>query len=102
MDVLSQENYETLCNKRRQGSLTVPLEESPHKRVNADKLQLDVVTIEGDPLPIRELLDDNAVLLQCRGPTRRLAKAGKEHTSAMQEAQLTYKYTHLTTRSVTV
>lgn len=49
------------------GKPTVPLQEGPHERINPDELQLNVISVEGDPLAVRKLFDHNAVLLR---PTR--------------------------------
>lgn len=40
------------------------LQERPHKRIDADELQLNVITVKGDPSAIRELLDHNAIFLR--------------------------------------
>lgn len=45
-------------------TLTFPLQEGPHKGVNAHKLQLNVITVKGDPLAIGELLNRDAILLR--------------------------------------
>lgn len=60
----------------RKNCLTVFLEESPHKRVNTDKLELNIIAIKGDPFPIRQLLDYDAVLLQHRAPLLREKASG--------------------------
>lgn len=44
-------------------ALTVLFQEGSDKRINAHKFQLNVVSIERDPLPPGELLDDDAELL---------------------------------------
>lgn len=48
----------------RAGGPTVPLQEGAHKGVDADELQLNVIAVERDPLAVRKLFDDNAVLLE--------------------------------------
>lgn len=56
----------TVCVRQAQSGITstFPLQEGPHEGVNAHKLQLNVISIKGDPLAVGELLNHDAVLLR--------------------------------------